>query len=119
MVSLIQADLPQLKELSLCQVAVANTQACFSQLARGRWPLLAVLKLVLIDDRSSGLLCDMLPQGLELLHFMEPYADRVKQPNDIMALTLGDWPRLQSMTFDNFPIWDEDVPDLVQAAWPE
>ncbi|KAL3155371.1 hypothetical protein ABBQ38_010932 [Trebouxia sp. C0009 RCD-2024] len=118
MASLIQADLPQLKQLLLCQVSVAHTEVCFSQLAQGRWPLLAVLKLELIGNRSTGLLCDALPQGCELTHFMD-HAHGLEQPNDILALTLGKWPCLQSLTFDNFPIWDEDVLVLVQAAWPE
>ena len=119
MAGLVQADLRQLKELSLRRVAVSNTQACCSQLACGRWPLLAVLTLALIDDRSSGLVCDVLPQGLKPLHFMEPYAERVKQPNDVLALTLGKWPCLQSLTIDNFPMGGEDIYDLLQAAWPE
>ena len=55
----------------------------------------------------------------ERMHFMDPYAGRVRQPNDILALTLGKWPCLQSLTFNSFPIWDADVPILVQAAWSE
>lgn len=102
MAGLIQADLPQLKELSLDQVALADAGACFFQLTCGRWPLLAVLKLYL-----HGRQC------------MDNDADQVRRFGDILTLTSGKWPYLQSLTFDNLPIWDEDVPVLVQAACPE
>lgn len=102
MAGLIQADLPQLKELSLDQVLLTNTAACFSQLVCGRWPLLAALKLHLYGRQC-----------------MDYDAEQVRQLDDILALTSGKWPYLQSLTFDNFPIQDGDVPVLLQAAWPE
>ncbi|KAL3138485.1 hypothetical protein ABBQ32_006275 [Trebouxia sp. C0010 RCD-2024] len=62
MASLFQANLPQLNELLFVQVLLINvrleiqTKACFSCLASGRWPLLAVLRLEVLDDRSKGLI---------------------------------------------------------------
>lgn len=50
---------------------------------------------------------------------MEYDAEQVRQLDDILALTSGKWPYLQSLTFDNFPMEDEDVPVLLQAAWPK
>ena len=108
-------------ELSFSQVSVVHTEFCFSQLPRGRWPLLTVLHLDRIDDRSRGLLCDPLPQGMSWgrMHFNDLYAGRVRQNKDVVALTLGKWPCLQSLTLDNFPVFAQDVTALVQAAWPE
>ena len=102
MAGLIQTHLPLLKKLSLYQVAVTDAGACFFQLTCGRWPLLAELKLY--------------RHGRQCLVYD---ADQVRRVDDILTLTSGKWPNLQSLTFDNFPIYNEDVYVLVQAAWPK
>lgn len=129
MACLVQADLPQLKELSFVQVLLTlcrayperETKACFAHLACGRWPLLAVLKLEILDERSKGLLCDELSWDITWgrMHFLYNHAFDLREPDDILALTLGKWPCLQSLTFDNFYVWARDVGVLVQAAWPD
>ena len=119
MESLVQANLPQLIDLSFVQVLIV--QNCFAQLAHGRWPLLAVLGLEVMDATSRGLLSDPLPAGLSwnLMHAINSIVVVARQPDDLLALTSGKWPCLQSLTFRNFPVHDDDVPILVQAAWPQ
>ena len=91
MSSLIQADLPQLQELSFVYaIWPLEGEDCFAVLAQAKWPLLSKLELIGVDVSHEG----------------------------IRHLVTGQWPMLQTITLEPCDITDRDMPLFVQADWP-
>lgn len=51
------------------------------------------------------------------MHFLHTYTLHLREPGDNLALTLGQWPCLQSLTFHNFPVCRRDVAVFIQVDW--
>ena len=91
--SMVEAQLPLLKELSLVNAAYDDAEShveWFTALAQGRWPLLSTLELRMVQGG----------------------------PGCVETLASANWPCLQTVILAECGITDADVPALVAAAWP-